>query len=289
MRGTLSVVATPIGNLGDLSERARQVLTTADLVLAEDTRHTGRLLAHLGSEVPQRSLHEHNEGERIGEVLARLEAGEHLALVSDAGTPTVSDPGYRLLAACADAGVTIVPIPGASALLAALVASGLPTDRVAFDGFLPRKGAARRARLAELAREPRTVVLYLSPHRAAADLHDLAESLGGQRRAALCRELTKLHEEIRRGTLDELASSAAAGVRGEVTLVVAGADGDPAAADGAQDLDTQVAEVARLVAAGGGTKDAVAEVAGRSGGSKRVLYQAVLDARAAARAAARDA
>ncbi len=283
MRGTLSVVATPIGNLGDLSERARQVLTTADLVLAEDTRHTGRLLAHLGSEVPQRSLHEHNEEERIGEVLARLEAGEHLALVSDAGTPTVSDPGYRLLAACADAGVTIVPIPGASALLAALVSSGLPTDRVAFDGFLPRKGSARRARLAELAREPRTVVLYLSPHRAGADLRDLAGSLGGQRRAALCRELTKLHEEIRRGTLDELASSAADGVRGEVTLVIAGAGADPAADDETRDLDAQVAEVAGLVAAGGGTKSAVAEVAERSGGSKRVLYQAVLDARAAAR------
>ncbi|TVP73528.1 MAG: 16S rRNA (cytidine(1402)-2'-O)-methyltransferase [Nitriliruptor sp.] len=283
MRGTLSVVATPIGNLGDLSERAREVLTTADLVLAEDTRHTGRLLAHLGSEVPQRSLHEHNEDERIGEVLARLEAGEHLALVSDAGTPTVSDPGYRLLAACADAGVTIVPIPGASALLAALVASGLPTDRVAFDGFLPRKGATRRARLAEIAREPRTVVLYLSPHRAAADLRDLAESLGEQRRAALCRELTKLHEEIRRGSLGELASSAADGVRGEVTLVIAGAEDDPAAAAGVPDLDTQVAEVAGLMAAGSGTKDAVAEVVGRYGGSKRVLYQAVLDARAAAR------
>ena len=282
MRGTLSVVATPIGNLGDLSERAREVLTTADLVLAEDTRHTGRLLAHLGSEVPQRSLHEHNEQERIGEVLARLEAGEHLALVSDAGTPTLSDPGYRLLAACADAGVTIVPIPGASALLAALVASGLPTDRVAFDGFLPRKGASRRARLADLAREPRTVVLYLSPHRAGADLRDLAEALGDQRRAALCRELTKLHEEVRRGSLGELASWAADGVRGEVTLVVAGADVDPAAAAAIPDLDTQVAEVAGLVAAGSGTKDAVAGVAERHGGSKRVLYQAVLDARAAA-------
>ncbi len=282
MRGTLSVVATPIGNLGDLSERAREVLTTADLVLAEDTRHTGRLLAHLGSDVPQLSLHEHNEQERIGQLLARLEAGEHLALVSDAGTPTLSDPGYRLLAACADAGVTIVPIPGPSALLAALVVAGLPTDRVAFDGFLPRRGASRRARLAELAREPRTVVLYLSPHRAATDLRDLAGALGGQRRAALCRELTKLHEEVRRGTLDELASSAATGVRGEVTLVIAGADGDAAGADEAPDLDTQVAEVATLVTAGARTKDAVAEVAERHGASKRVLYQAVLDARTAA-------
>jgi 16S rRNA (cytidine1402-2'-O)-methyltransferase len=283
VRGTLSVVATPIGNLGDLSARAREVLTTADLVLAEDTRHTGRLLAHLGSDVPQLSLHEHNEQERIAQLLARLEAGEHLALVSDAGTPTVSDPGYRLLSACADAGVTIVPIPGPSALLAALVVSGLPTDRVAFDGFLPRRGAGRRARLAELAREPRTVVLYLSPHRAATDLGDLAAALGGQRRAALCRELTKLHEEVRRGTLDELAASAGSGVRGEVTLVIAGADGEPTAAATAPSLDAQVAEVATLLAAGGGTKDAVAEVAERHGGSKRVLYQAVLDARAADR------
>lgn len=275
----LSVVATPIGNLGDLTQRAVEVLTGADLVLAEDTRHTGRLLAHLGSTVPQRSLHEHNEQQRITEVLGRLEAGEHLALVSDAGTPTVSDPGFRLLAACAAAGVRIVPIPGPSALLAALVVSGLPTDRVSFDGFLPRRASTRRARLSELADEIRTMVLYLSPHRAAADLRDLAEALGADRRAALCRELTKLHEEVRRGTLTELAAAAAGGVRGEVTLVIAGADRASDGAASALDLDAQVAEVERLLAAGQRTKEAVAAVAVRAGGSKRVLYQAVLEAR----------
>jgi len=282
-QGTLSVVATPIGNLGDLSQRAIEVLTGADLVLAEDTRHTGRLLAHLHSTVPQRSLHEHNEQQRIAEVLARLEAGEHLALVSDAGTPTVSDPGFRLLAACAAAGARIVPIPGPSAVLAALVVSGLPTDRVSFDGFLPRRAGPRRARLDELADEVRTMVLYLSPHRAATDLRDLAEALGPERRAALCRELTKRHEEVRRGTLAELAALAAEGVRGEVTLVVAGeeragrATGDPA------DLATQIAEVEALRAAGQGTKEAVATVAERAGGSKRSLYQAVLAARQTSR------
>lgn len=278
-QGTLSVVATPIGNLGDLSQRAIEVLTGADLVLAEDTRHTGRLLAHLGSTVPQRSLHEHNEQQRIAEVLARLDAGEHLALVSDAGTPTVSDPGLKLLAACAAAGVRIVPIPGPSALLAALVVSGLPTDRVSFDGFLPRRAGARRARLDELAHEVRTIVLYLSPHRAADDLRDLVEALGADRRAALCRELTKLHEEVRRGTLAELAASAADGVRGEVTLVIAGADRAPRGPGSALDLDAQVVEVEALRSAGQGTKEAVSAVAARAGSSKRSLYQAVLAAR----------
>ena len=168
----LSVVATPIGNLGDLTQRAVEVLTGADLVLAEDTRHTGRLLAHLGSTVPQRSLHEHNEQQRVAEVLGRLEAGEHIALVSDAGTPTVSDPGYRLLAACAAAGVRIVPIPGPSALLAALVVSGLPTDRVSFDGFLPRRAGIRRARLTGAARPAR------QDHRARpADVREILERM----------------------------------------------------------------------------------------------------------------
>ena len=275
----LSVVATPIGNLGDLTQRAVEVLTGADLVLAEDTRHTGRLLAHLGSTVPQRSLHEHNEQQRVAQVLGRLEAGEHIALVSDAGTPTVSDPGYRLLAACAAAGVRIVPIPGPSALLAALVVSGLPTDRVSFDGFLPRRAGIRRARLTELADEARTMVLYLSPHRAAADLRDLAEALGADRSAALCRELTKLHEEVRRGSLGELAASAADGLRGEVTLVIAGADRPGGDAGSSLDLAAQVAEVEALFASGRRTKEAVATVAARTGGSKRALYQAVLEAR----------
>jgi 16S rRNA (cytidine1402-2'-O)-methyltransferase len=275
MDGTLLVVATPIGNLGDLSERAAETLRTVDLVLAEDTRHTGRLLAHVGSEVPQRSLHDHNERDRIAEVLDRLAAGERIALVSDAGTPTVSDPGYRLLAACADAGVRIEPIPGASALLAALVASGLPTDRVAFDGFLPRKGAARASRLAELGAERRTFVLFVAPHRAATDLQDLATACGEARPAALCRELTKRFEEIRRGGLAELAASAKDGVRGELTLVVAGApDAEPETL-ASEDL---VARVRALVATGLTKKSAIADVAAATGTPRREVYQAVIDA-----------
>jgi 16S rRNA (cytidine1402-2'-O)-methyltransferase len=277
VNGILQVVATPIGNLGDLSERAAEVLRTADLVLAEDTRRTGRLLAHVGSEVPQRSLHDHNERDRIAEVLDRLAEGDRIALVSDAGTPTVSDPGYRLLAACAEAGVRIEPIPGASALLAALVASGLPTDRVAFEGFLPRKGAARTARLAELGTERRTFVLFVAPHRVAADLRDLAEVCGGQRRAALCRELTKRYEEILRGGLAELAAMADEGVRGELTLVVAGA---PDTVPEALNADELVARVRELVATGATKKAAIAEVAAATGTRKREVYQAVVDSAA---------
>jgi 16S rRNA (cytidine1402-2'-O)-methyltransferase len=272
--GSLVVVATPIGNLGDLSARATQVLREVDLVLAEDTRHTGRLLAHIGSTVPQRSLHEHNEQERTEEVLVRLEAGERVALVSDAGTPAVSDPGYRLIAACVAAGVRIEPIPGPSAVLAALVASGLPTDRFAFDGFLPRKGSARQRRLAELAAELRTIVLFAAPHRVAHDLEDLAASLGPDREAMLGRELTKLHEEVRHGTLATLAASAADGVRGEVTLVIAGAPTHVAPPPEDHDL---VARVADRIAAGSTKKDAIAEVARRAGVPKRTVYQAVLD------------
>jgi 16S rRNA (cytidine1402-2'-O)-methyltransferase len=272
--GSLVVVATPIGNLGDLSARATQVLRDVDLILAEDTRHTGRLLAHLGSEVPQRSLHEHNEEQRTGEVLARLQAGERVALVSDAGTPAVSDPGYRLVAACVAAGLRVEPIPGPSAVLAALVASGLPTDRFAFDGFLPRKGGARRQRLAELAREPRTIVLFAAPHRVAQDLEDLAAALGADRPATLGRELTKLHEEVRHGTLASLAAGAEDGVRGEVTLVIGGR---PRQASTPPQDDELARRVGDLVAAGGNKKDAIAEVARAAGVPKRTVYQAVLD------------
>jgi 16S rRNA (cytidine1402-2'-O)-methyltransferase len=272
--GSLVVVATPIGNLGDLSARAAKVLREVDLILAEDTRHTGRLLAHLGSEVPQRSLHEHNEQQRIEEVLARLQAGQRVALVSDAGTPAVSDPGYRLVAACVAAGIRVEPIPGPSAVLAALVASGLPTDRFTFDGFLPRKGSARRLRLAELAGEARTIVLFAAPHRVAHDLEDLATALGADRPAALGRELTKLHEEMRHGTLATLAAAAGDGVRGEVTLVIAGAPPAPAAPPDDRDLAARVAD---RVADGAVKKDAIAEVARRTGVPKRTVYQAVLD------------
>jgi 16S rRNA (cytidine1402-2'-O)-methyltransferase len=271
----LVVVATPIGNLGDLSPRAAEALRTVDLVLAEDTRRTGRLLRHIGSEVPQRSLHEHNERERIDEVLTRIAAGERLALVSDAGTPAVSDPGYRLLAACAAAGVRVEVVPGPSAALTALVASGLPTDRVAFEGFLPRKGGTRRERLAELATERRTMVLFISPHRAADDLTDLAGVLGEDRPAALARELTKLHEEVRRGSLGDLRDGVGEGVRGEVTLVVAGAPANEVVPASDDEL---VARVRELIATGTAKKAAIAEVAVAAGVPKRRVYQAVVDA-----------
>lgn len=276
MSGSLSVVATPIGNLADLSPRAAEVLRTADLVLAEDTRRTGRLLAHVGSAAAQRSLHEHNERARVDEIVDRIVAGAEVALVTDAGTPLVSDPGLVLVRACIAAGVTVVPIPGASAVLAALVASGLASDRVAFDGFLPRRGGARTARLAELADEPRTVVLFLSPHRAADDLTDLAAACGDDRPAALCRELTKLHEEIRRGPLGELRDGARDGLRGELTLVIAGAPEPDAPA---LDAVTVAEEVAALVADGRSTRDAVAQVASAHGLRRRDVYATVLAAR----------
>lgn len=274
--GVLVVVSTPIGNLGDLSPRAAETLRTVDLVLAEDTRRTGGLLAHVGSEVRQRSLHEHNEAERTTEVLRRLEAGERIALVSDAGTPAVSDPGARLVAAVSAAGLRVEAVPGASALLTALVVSGLPTERVAFEGFLPRKGAARRERLAELATERRTTVLYVAPHRADRDLADLAEALGADRRAALCRELTKLHEEVRRGTLGDLAASVTDGVRGELTLVVAGASAPEAVAVDAEEL---AARVAARQAAGEDRKPAIAAVAAEARVPKREVFDAVVAAK----------
>ena len=276
MSGSLSVIATPIGNLGDLGSRAAELLRSADLVLAEDTRRTGRLLAHVGSGAPQRSLHEHNERARVDEVITRILDGAHVALVTDAGTPLVSDPGLVLVRACIAAGVTVVPVPGASAMLAALVASGLASDRVAFDGFLPRRGAARAMRLAELADEPRTFVLFLSPHRAAADLADLAISCGDDRPAALCRELTKLHEEVRRGTIGELRDGAHDGLRGELTLVVAGAP-EPEAPT--LDADDVADRVAALVAAGRSTRDAVAQVAAAHGLRRRDVYATVLATR----------
>lgn len=270
----LTVVATPIGNLGDLSPRASETLASVDLILAEDTRRTGRLLAHLDVDTPQRSFHEHNEAERIPEVLDRLRRGEAVALVTDAGTPGVSDPGYRLVRACLDADLAVDAVPGPSAVLQALVLSGLPTGRFVFEGFLPRKGRTRRARLEALTVEPRTAVLFLAPHRTSTDLDDLAEVAGGDREAALCRELTKLHQEVRRSTLAGLAAETGE-PRGEVTLVLAGvASAPPTSQLAPRDL---AALVAVRVGAGTAKKDAVAEVAGLTGAPKRVVYQAVLD------------
>jgi 16S rRNA (cytidine1402-2'-O)-methyltransferase len=275
--GALVVVATPIGNLGDLSPRGAQTLREVDLVLAEDTRRTGKLLAHVGSEVRQLSLHEHNERERASEVVDRLRDGQRIALVSDAGTPAVSDPGYRLIAAVVAAGFEVEAVPGASALLTALVVSGLPTDRVAFEGFLPRKGAARRERLADLAAERRTVVLYVSPHRADDDLRDLATALGADRPAALCRELTKLHEQVLRGGLAELLDRVERdGVRGELTLVVGGAPAPVAAPVTEAEL---VARVRALEEGGVRRKDAIGEVAQVAGLPKRAVFDAVVAAK----------
>jgi 16S rRNA (cytidine1402-2'-O)-methyltransferase len=270
--GTLTLVCTPIGNLSDLTQRAAEVLCTADLILAEDTRHTGRLLQHLGSRVPQRSLHEHNERDRVEEVVARLADGAHVALVTDAGTPLISDPGLALVRACVTAGIPVVPVPGASAVLAALVVSGLASDRVAFDGFLPRRGRTRTERLTELVTEQRTVVLFLSPHRAAEDLADLAASCGEDRPAVLCRELTKLHEDVRHGTLGTLHDGVREGVRGELTLVIAGAPPPPPVGDPGED---DVAAVATLVADGSTTRDAVTQVANARGFRRSDLYAAV--------------
>ncbi|HEX2028855.1 MAG TPA: 16S rRNA (cytidine(1402)-2'-O)-methyltransferase [Nitriliruptorales bacterium] len=273
--GRLVVVATPIGNLGDLSERAAVALRTADLVAAEDTRRTGRLLAHVGATTPQISYHEHNEESRLPALLERIAAGGTVALVSDAGTPAVSDPGYRLVRACLDAGLCVEAVPGPSALLNALVVAGLPTDRFVFEGFLPRRGGRRRVRLEELAQEPRTAVLYVAPHRAAGDLADLASALGDDRPAALCRELTKLHEEVWRGTLGELAERAAQGsVRGEVTLVVGGA---PARRRAVPTPDELAGAVASMVGAGVSKRTAIAQVAADAGVPRRDVYQAVVD------------
>src|SRR5262245_20774142 len=202
--GVLYVIATPIGNLGDLSPRAREVLECVDLVLAEDTRHTGVLLQKLGIDKPLRSLHEHNEETRVEAAIELLREGARIALVSDAGTPLVSDPGYRLLAAVRASGLHASPIPGPCAAIAALCVAGLPTDRFAFEGFLPARAGARRARLRALRDETRTVVVYEAARRIDALLRDMVETLGPDRRATLARELTKSFEEVRHGTLAQL-------------------------------------------------------------------------------------
>lgn len=223
--GTLWIVATPIGNLEDLSPRAQRILGAVDCVICEDTRHSGRLLSGFGLKARLTSLHEHNEEREVPGLVARLEAGESMALVTDAGTPLVSDPGFRLVRAAAAAGVTISPVPGPSALLAALSVAGLPTDRFAFEGFLPAKAAARRARLESLAGEPRTLVFFEAANRLHDWLGDAATALGGERQAVVARELTKLHETLYRGTLAELATRLADdpdAARGEVVVVVEG-------------------------------------------------------------------
>ncbi len=229
--GRLYVVATPIGNLGDLSMRALDTLKKCTLIAAEDTRHTGVLLAHFAVSTPMISLHDHNEAQRVPELVARLRDGASVALVSDAGTPAISDPGFSLVRACADSGIEVVAVPGACAFVAALSISALPTDRFCFEGFLPARSAARRARLRDLSAEQRTLVFYESPHRIKEMLADCTEHLGAGRQAALAREITKLHESLYRGSLGELLERAQTDAdlkRGELVLMIAGAAPEPA-------------------------------------------------------------
>ncbi len=272
--GTLYVVATPIGNLGDLSPRAAEVLRRVPLVAAEDTRRTHQLYAHLGAAPPRLvALPAFDERGRMATVLERLAAGDDVALCTDAGTPGVSDPGQQLVAAAWAAGARVVPVPGPCAAVAALVASGLRTDRFLVQGFLPRKGRARAELLAWLAEVPATLVLHEAGNRTGATLRDLAAALG-DRPAAVARELTKVHEEIARGTLSELAARFAGGARGEVTLVVSGAGAaPPGAGASAEPIE---AELARRLAAGE-PPSAVAREVARARGLRRGEVYALLE------------
>ena len=273
--GVLVLAATPIGRVADAPPRLAEELASADVVAAEDTRRLRRLVADLGVTVTGRvvSYFEGNESGRTASLVESLEAGERVLVVTDAGMPSVSDPGYRLVAAAVERDIVVTAVPGPSAVLTALAVSGLPVDRFCFEGFLPRKAGERARRLAALHDEPRTMVFFEAPHRTEAALRAMAEAFGAERRAAVCRELTKTHEEVRRGGLAELAVWAADGVRGEVTLVVAGGDG------GASDMATDPATLAALVAdqerTGVRRKEAILDVARRAGLPKRVVYDAV--------------
>ena len=268
--GTLVVVATPIGNLGDLSPRAVRTLAEADLLVCEDTRRTRKLLSAAGVAAPALLLaNDHTEAAAIGTVLRALGAGDTVAVISDAGLPGISDPGERLVRAAVAAGVEVAVVPGPSAALSGLVVSGLPTGRFVFEGFLPRRGSGRQDRLAALTGERRTILLYEAPHRLARTLGDLSAALGGDRQIALCRELTKLHEEVWRGTLaDAMAMTGLAEPRGEYVLVVAGAAPAPVADD-----EALAALLARLVDEGASTRDAVAEVSATYEVPRKRVYE----------------
>ncbi len=273
---TLFIVSTPIGNLGDLSPRAADTLRTADRILAEDTRRTRVLADHAGAAAPLVSLHAHNEAERTARVLGWLDAGETLALVSDAGTPLVSDPGGRLVRAVAERGHTVVPIPGASAVLAALVGSGLPADRFTFLGFPERRGAARETLLARVAGAEEAVVLFESPQRLVKLLEDLSEACGPTRAVTVARELTKVHEEFLRGTLSEVAAYYRQHPpRGEVSLVVGRAEAPPRSEE---ELEDEARDVARRLLAEGVKPSAVArEIARRLAMGRNAAYRIVHD------------
>ncbi len=270
----LTIAAVPIGQPGDGSARLRAALTDATLIAAEDTRRVRRLAAALGVQLTARivSYYDDVESQRVPALLTELKAGQDVLLVTDAGMPAVSDPGYRLVAAAAHAGIRVSVLPGPSAVTAALAVSGLPSDRFVFEGFPPRRAGERARRFAELATENRTLVFFESPRRLAATLAELAAAFGGDRSAVVCRELTKTHEEVRRGGLAQLAKWAAGGVLGEITLVVHGAQG------GAGSLPPEAAvELVRArVNAGASQKDAIAAVASEQGLRRRELYEAVV-------------
>ena len=274
--GRLVLAATPMGQTDDASPRLRAALAQADIVAAEDTRRTRALASALGVEIGGRvvSYYDHVEAARTPALVEEIRDGATVLVVTDAGMPSVSDPGYRLVAAAAAAGLTVTCLPGPSAVTTALAVSGLPVERFCFDGFAPRKPGARKRWLQTLLAEPRTVAFFESPHRLASTLDDAADVLGADRRAAVCRELTKTYEEVRRGGLAELADWAADGVRGEITVVIEGAT--DVATDEPEDLVDRVGE---LVDEGMRLKDACAQVAEESGVSKRELYQAVLASR----------
>ena len=273
MSGTLFVVATPIGNLEDLSPRARQTLAEVDLIAAEDTRHTGRLLSHIGVKAPQFALHEHNEARAAPSLIERLKDGKSVALVSDAGTPLVSDPGYRLVQAAHEHGITVSPVAGPSAVTAALSVSGLPTDRFGFEGFPPAKPVARQKWLQERAEDGRTLIVFEAVHRIAATLADMVDVFGADREAFLGRELTKLHEQCRRATLGELLDEVNAGTivsKGEFVIAIGGSVRPDRSS---LDIDRLLRELLDIVPA----RQAAAIAARVTGKRRNALYARILE------------
>jgi 16S rRNA (cytidine1402-2'-O)-methyltransferase len=272
--GTLYIVGTPIGNLEDITFRAVRILQSVDIIAAEDTRHTGKLLQHFQITAPQISYHEHNQKERIPQIIEKLQQGKAIAIVTDAGMPGISDPGYELIKACIAAQICVVPIPGASAAITALSAAGLPTDRFTFEGFLPPKGQERQQRLEALQTEARTIILYEAPHRLRQTLPDLAAILGEERSIVLARELTKLHEEFWRGTIkDAIAHYAEQSPQGEFTLVLAGVElQQPQLSEAAIK-----AELQNLISQGISRSQASRQLAQQTSLPRRHIYQLALE------------
>ena len=282
MTGRIVLAATPLGNIADASPRLVETLRTADVIAAEDTRRLRRLASDLGLDLTARivSSFDANEQVRAPELVDEAERGAIVVVVTDAGMPSISDPGFRVVAEAARRGVPVTAVPGPSAVLTALALSGLPNDRFCFEGFLPRKAGERAARIASLRAEPRTMVFFEAPHRLAAMLTALAEGLGAERPAAICRELTKTYEEVIRGTLADLVTWSAGEVLGEITVVVQGASvADRREAQGLVDAEDWVAAVRALEADGVDRKDAIAEIAKRAGVPRREVYDAVVRAK----------